>query len=112
MLTLQFHVINLSYPQVHTSVVHQIKRVNRVWVQPVFSKLKTITLSNADKVDIKTGTQTIDGFWKHLRSCINGNAAKDELDSDTLDGMIRFSQFQSWAHDRDPLPCIVLDNLM
>eukprot|EP00971_Amphidinium_carterae_P260987 5177525-Amphidinium_carterae.1 len=90
---------SLDVPDItHTSIVHQLKRINGVWVQPVFTKVKEITLSNGDVIQVKAGTQTIDGFWSHLRSNLSGGIKGD---NDSMDGMIRMAQFQYWNMGQD-----------
>eukprot|EP00971_Amphidinium_carterae_P006451 127349-Amphidinium_carterae.3 len=57
-----------------------------------------ITLANGDVLDVKSGTQTIDGYWTYLRSCITGGVRDDNA---SLDAMVRFSQFVYWKQGAD-----------
>eukprot|EP00971_Amphidinium_carterae_P330954 6464267-Amphidinium_carterae.1 len=86
----------------HTSVVHQLKRINGVWTQPVFAQKNESpwrTVMCWTVLDIKTGTQTIDGYWTYLRACITGGVRDDNA---SLDAMVRFSQFVYWNQGTDP----------
>eukprot|EP00971_Amphidinium_carterae_P062153 1230502-Amphidinium_carterae.1 len=84
----------------HTSVVHQVKKVDGVWVRPIFARQTTIDIGGGRVAKVKSGTQTIDGFWSHLRDHISGNPARA---SDSVDGMIRMAQFLYWAGGAEPI---------
>eukprot|EP00971_Amphidinium_carterae_P350891 6491793-Amphidinium_carterae.1 len=88
----------------HTAVVHQLKKISKVWVKPIFSKPTREKLSNGRVMHVRTGTQTIDGFWPkfwaHLRTFISDNTKGD---SETMDSMVRHAQFTDWSCGKDPM---------
>ena len=82
----------------HDAVVHQKKKrmVNGkpIWSKPIYSKLTVHKLENKQKVKVKSGTQIIDGFWKHLKKHI-GNTSKTP-GSQALARKIRSAQWLYW----------------
>ena len=72
----------------HTAVVHQVKKVNGVWVQPAFVRTETLELPDF-----------IDGVWRFLR--------KDSRDSlrhskpELVEKLVRVSQWRYWTQDQD-----------
>eukprot|EP00971_Amphidinium_carterae_P338308 6475576-Amphidinium_carterae.1 len=77
-----------------------MKCVQGVWLRPIFAKQTKVDIGGGRTANVKSGTQTIDGFWSHLRTHISGNPSKL---SDSLDSMIRMSQYSYWAGGKDPL---------
>eukprot|EP00971_Amphidinium_carterae_P212603 4219394-Amphidinium_carterae.1 len=81
----------------HTSVVHQLKKVDGIWVRPVFSQKKTVAGPNGDVLEVRTGTQTIDGFWSHLREACRYSKRSVE----SIDAAVRQAQFNYWSQGKD-----------
>eukprot|EP00971_Amphidinium_carterae_P256217 5087097-Amphidinium_carterae.1 len=76
--------------------------VNGIWVRPIFARATHIDLEDGRRVPVKSGTQTIDGFWTHLRSYVVGNPAHG-AELETLDSMVRLAQYHFWAGGQDPV---------
>ena len=91
----------------HTSVVHQLKKVGKKWIQPSFVKTFMMRLPGGKKVKIRSGTQTIDGFWTHLRRQVSKCKGRN---LDTIDEFVRFAQFSYWAQNDDPV-CMLRESL-
>ena len=51
----------------HTTVVHQLKKVEGRWIPPTFSSTINFDIAKGYRKKFKSGTQTIDRFWTHLR---------------------------------------------
>eukprot|EP00971_Amphidinium_carterae_P075927 1500105-Amphidinium_carterae.1 len=77
----------------HTNVVHQLKKVGGVWVRPVFSDHKRITLENGDHMHLRSSMQCIYGFWTILRSCLTGGVRSNVI---TVDSMVCLAQYSYW----------------
>eukprot|EP00971_Amphidinium_carterae_P189165 3755216-Amphidinium_carterae.2 len=68
---------------------------------PYIIRQKTkVDIGGGRTTAVKAGTQTIDGFWSHLRTHITGNPSKM---SESLGSMIRMAQYKYWACGRDSL---------
>ena len=84
----------------HTSVVHQIKKVKGKWVQPKFVETVKFRTPKNKRMVVKSGTQTIDGFWSHLkRRVMRCHSRKPN----TIDQYVRFAQFIYWSQAEDPM---------
>ena len=87
----------------HDMAVHKkmlvIKNGVRIWMNPKYSELHTHITPDKTKVHVKTGTQIIDRFWKHLRGHLG--TMKRKTGSATLESRIRSAQFTYWYKGQD-----------
>ena len=83
----------------HTAVVHQVKKVQGVWVQPAFVRTETVDLPDGSKLRVKAGTQLIDGVWRIIRRDIRDSLRHSRLE--LVDKLVRVSQWRYWNQDRD-----------
>ena len=84
----------------HTSVVHQLKKVKGKWVHPKFVETVKLQLPGGKRMVVKSGTQTIDGFWTHLKRQVMRCHCRDP---NTIDQYVRLAQFLYWSQGRDPM---------
>ena len=84
----------------HTSVVHQLKKIKGKWVQPKFVETVKFIKPDGQKLIVKSGAQTIDGFWSHLKRQVTRCHSRTP---DTIDQYVRFAQFMYWSQGRDPM---------
>ena len=84
---------------VHTAVIHQVKKVEGVWVQPSFVTTETLDLPDGGKIRVRAGTQFIDGIWRIIRKDIRDSLrhSRPEL----VDKLVRVSQWRYWNQDQD-----------
>ena len=86
---------------VHTRVVHQVKKVNGVWLPPTFSRDAKIRCPlTGKKIKVRSGTQTIDGFWTHLRGALRSRPSNKP---EVVEEYVRMAQYKYWASGHDPL---------
>ena len=86
---------------VHTRVVHQVKKVNGVWLPPTFSRdVKIRCPLTSKKVKVRSGTQTIDGFWTHLRGALRSRPSNKP---EVVEEYVRMAQYKYWSSGHDPL---------
>ena len=83
----------------HTSVIHQMKKVGKKWIQPTFVKTLLMRLPGGKKLKARSGTQTIDGFWTHLKRQVTRCRV---CNPNTIDEFVRFAQ-SYWAQNHDPM---------
>ena len=83
-----------------TMVVHQLKKVDGQWVQPTWSTTKDLTLPHGGTLRVRSGTQTIDGFWAHLKRGIGKHHRSDPT---LVHQLMRESQFRYWHGGVDPM---------
>ena len=83
-----------------TRVVHQLKKVNGIWTKPIFARNTLLDMPNGKKLQVRSGTQCIDGFWAHLRSHIGKNHNSDE---NLVAELLRACQFRFWCSGSDPM---------
>ena len=85
------------------NVVHQKKKVivngKSCWLRPIYSKVTTHKLSNGKKLQVKAGTQLIDGFWKILKRYL-GNSPKKPA-SKALLRKVRSAQWAYWFQSQN-----------
>ena len=86
-----------------TLVVHQLKKVDGVWQLPKWSTCKRLDLPGGGSLRVRTGTQTIDGFWSHLRKGI-GHCHRS--DPKLVNQMVRETQFRYWNSGLDPVKAL------
>eukprot|EP00971_Amphidinium_carterae_P259409 5147362-Amphidinium_carterae.1 len=77
----------------HTKVVHQKKKVGRVWVRPNFVKRVKLSIAKR-RLTFFAGTQTIDGVWQKMR-----DHAKHRVGGKMhqVNGFVRLAQFRYWT---------------
>lgn len=64
------------------------------WVKPRYTKLRTHTLPEGEKLTVKAGTQIIDRFWGHVRAYLKHTPRK--VGSSSLARKIRAAQWTYW----------------
>eukprot|EP00971_Amphidinium_carterae_P139541 2764882-Amphidinium_carterae.1 len=81
----------------HTKVVHQKKKIGKVWVRPTFVKRVRLTIQKK-KYTFLAGTQTVDGMWQKIR-----DEAKNRQGGrpHQVNGFVRLAQFKHWASGQD-----------
>ena len=80
-------------------MVHQVKKIDGVWVQPAFVRTETVDLPDGSKLRVKAGTQFIDGVWRIIR-----RDARDSLRQsrpELVDKLARVPQRRYWHQDQD-----------
>eukprot|EP00971_Amphidinium_carterae_P197430 3918351-Amphidinium_carterae.1 len=82
----------------HTRVVHCKKRVKGKWVLPKYVEEVTLNLDGVD-VTVKSGTQFVDGFWKHLKEELRYTSM---VNMHGFDDYVRIAQWRYWIQGQDP----------
>ena len=83
-----------------TRVIHQLKKINGVWTKPVFARTTHLDLPSGKKLQVRAGTQCIDGFWAHLRAHID---KAHRSTPDLVAEFVRSCQFKWWCQGEDPV---------
>ena len=84
----------------HTTVIHQLKKIQGRWVPPTFSSTINIKTGKGCKKKFKSGTQTIDGFWAHLRRELRRRPSNRP---EVVEEHVRMAQYKYWSSGSDPL---------
>ena len=89
----------LKLPKVfHCNVVHKKKKAKIngkvCWLQPQYTKVYTLKLPDGKNLKVKSGTQTIDRFWRHLREELKGVNRKPG--NQPMTRKIRSAQWTYW----------------
>lgn len=89
----------LKLPKVfHCNVVHKKKKAKIngkvCWLQPQYTKVYTLKLPGGKNLKVKSGTQTIDRFWRHLREEFKGVNRKPG--NQPMTRKIRSAQWTYW----------------
>ena len=66
----------------HTSVIHQVKKIDGKWVRPVFARNAKLALPGGGELKVCSGTQTIDGFWTLLKRHVHKTQSKNPMTVD------------------------------
>lgn len=80
------------------SVVHQKKKVNGKWLHPKYVEEASILLPDGRPVEVKKGTQLIDGWWRILRKEFS---TANKLDSASVLTIARSAQWKRWHMNED-----------
>ena len=87
---------------IHDQAIHKAKKAQvngkTVWIQPKYSKIVCHEIDGG-KLYVKTGTQVIDRFWRHLREHLGSMQKKPG--SARLRSRIRSAQFTYWYKGED-----------
>ena len=84
---------------IHTSVVHQKKKVNGKWLKPKYTQRRVMELPDGQELAVVGGTQYVDGLWKHLR---RHPGPAHGSDFDRINRMVRYGQWRLWIGATDP----------
>ena len=84
----------------HTSVVHQKKKIKGKWIHPKFVETHKIRLPGGRCLCVRSGTQTIDGFWAHLKKQVMRCHVRNP---EVVDQYVRLAQFLYWSQGNDPM---------
>ena len=60
----------------------------------------TVTLTDGTRVRVKTGTQTIDGAWTHIRRALLNRRSNDPK---LVDELVRIAQYRYWSSGQEPI---------
>ena len=83
----------------HTTVIHQLKKIEGRWVPPTFSTIN-IDTAKGYKKKFKSGAQTIDRFWTHLRRELRRRPSNRP---EVVEQHARMAQYKYWSSGCDPL---------
>ena len=84
---------------VHTVVIHQRKKLtDTLWLEPSFVEKTILDLPGGGRFAVKSGTQTIDGWWTHLRRSLVNRGTDDD---DRIMKLVRLAQWRKWEQGKD-----------
>ena len=86
----------------HTNVTHKRKPGEQVQ----YVAIRTVKLPDGEELQVKAGTEIIDGFWATLRAMvgrkgINTGKQGDNVKRETLYRTVRFAQWKHWYYNAD-----------
>ena len=83
----------------HTAIMHQMKKIDGVWVKPQFTRREDLELPDGTILTVRAGTQFVDGLWCVIKREIKNS--RRNSNPDLVDKLIRVVQWRYWNQAKD-----------